>query len=96
MSHTGLKKRIIKLKDSGVLNIHANTNINQLRYKIMFILLEMQNYNKLQEILNAYSNCPRVFLLAQVSGDYNITMGLIGQGIEVLHKYINYCCPTNK
>ena len=96
MSHTGIKKRIIKLKDLGILSIQANTNINQLNYKTMFILLEMQNYNRLQKIMNGYSKCPRVFLLAHVSGDYNVIMGVIGQSIEVLHRFINYCGPTNK
>ncbi|MFX1425345.1 MAG: hypothetical protein ACFFBE_02755 [Promethearchaeota archaeon] len=96
MSHTGVKKRITKLKDSGVLSIQANTNINQLNYKIMFILLEMQNYGKIQEIMNAYSHCPRIFLLAHLSGQYNVIMGVIGQSVEVLHRYINYCGPTNK
>ncbi len=96
MSHTGVKKRITKMMDREVLKVQANTNVNQLKYKIMFILLEMKNYDKLQEVIKAYSNCPRIFLLVQVTGQYNVIMGVVGQSIDVLHRYINYCGPTNK
>ena len=96
MSLTGIKKRITKLQDSNILKIQGNTNINQLNYKIMFILLEMKNYKSLKDITQAYSNCPRVFMSANISGEYNIIIGVVGQSTEVLHRYINHCGPTNK
>ena len=96
MSHTGVKKRIVKLRDSNVLKIQGNININNLNYKACFILLEMKNYENIKKIIEEYSECPRVFLLAQITGQYNIIMGIVGQSIDVLHRYINYCGPTNK
>ncbi len=96
MSHTGIAKRISKLEDSGVLKVQANTNINTLQYRSLFLLIEMSNYDEVQNIIKAYQNCPRVFLLAQVTGQYNLILGVIGQNIDVLHRYINYCGPTNK
>ncbi|MHA1704612.1 MAG: AsnC family transcriptional regulator [Promethearchaeota archaeon] len=96
MSHTGIKKRLKKMQDSSVLKIQGNLNIKNLNYKCMFILLEMKNYESQMKIVKAYSECPRVFLLANVSGQFNIIMGIIGQNIDVLHQYINYCGPTNK
>ncbi|MFW9784350.1 MAG: hypothetical protein ACFFFB_18875 [Candidatus Heimdallarchaeota archaeon] len=96
MSHTGIAKRITKLEESGILKVQANTNINKLQYKAVFILMEMSNYDEVQNIINAYENCPRVFLLAHVSGQYNLILGIIGQNVDVLHRYLNYCGPTNK
>ncbi|MFW9946538.1 MAG: hypothetical protein ACFFDX_06880 [Candidatus Odinarchaeota archaeon] len=96
MSHTGVKKRIRKLSNSKILKIQGNININELDYKACLILLEMKNYDEVKKILNAYSECPRVFILAQITGQYNLIMGIIGQNIDVLHRYINYCGPTNK
>ncbi|MFX1572576.1 MAG: hypothetical protein ACFFB0_07500 [Promethearchaeota archaeon] len=96
MSHTGIAKRISKLEDSHVLKVQANTNINELQYKSLFLLIEMSNYEEVQNIIKAYQDCPRVFLLAHVTGQYNLIMGIIGQNIDVLHRYINYCGPTNK
>ena len=96
MSHAGVRKRIKKLEDSEILKIQGNININALKYKASIILLEMKNYDEVKNIINSYSKCPRVFLLAQITGRYNLIMGIIGQNIDVLHRYINYCGPTNK
>ncbi|MHA1293629.1 MAG: Lrp/AsnC family transcriptional regulator [Promethearchaeota archaeon] len=96
MSHAGISKRIAKLEKAGILKVQGNLNINNLKYKACFILLEMKNYDELKKIVKAYSDCPRVFLLSQITGQYNLIMGIIGQSIDVLHRYINFCGPTNK
>lgn len=96
MSHTGVKKRIVKLGNSEILKVQGNINITSLNYKACFILLEMKNYEEIRKIIKEYSDCPRVFLLAQITGQYNIIIGIAGQSIDVLHRYINYCGPTNK
>ncbi|MHA2431022.1 MAG: hypothetical protein ACXACC_08315 [Promethearchaeota archaeon] len=96
MSHTGVKKRIKKLTNLKILKVQGNININELDYKACLILLEMKNYDEVKKIIKAYSECPRVFILAQVTGQYNLIMGISGQNIDVLHRYINHCGPTNK
>ncbi|MFX0021054.1 MAG: Lrp/AsnC family transcriptional regulator [Candidatus Hermodarchaeota archaeon] len=96
MSHAGVRKRIKKLEDSEILKVQGNINTNTLKYKMCIILLAMKNYDEVKKIINAYSLCPRVFLLTQITGRYNLLIGIIGQNIEVLHRYINYCGPTNK
>ncbi len=96
MSHTGIAKRIAKLENSGILKVQANTDIKPLHYKSLFLLMEMRNYDEVKNIIAAYENCPRVFFLAQVTGQYNLILGIVGQNIDVLHRYIDYCGPTNK
>jgi len=96
MSHAGVRKRITKLEDSHILKVQGNINISNLNYKACLILLEMKSYEEVKKIINAYSECPRIFLLAQITGQYNLIMGIIGQNYDVLHRYINYCGPTNK
>ncbi|MFX1326718.1 MAG: Lrp/AsnC family transcriptional regulator [Promethearchaeota archaeon] len=96
MSHAGIAKRITKLEDSGVLKVQGNISPKSLNYYIAFILIEMRSYNEVQKIIDAYAECPRVFLLAHVAGQYNLIFGVIGQDIDVLRRYINYCGPTNK
>ncbi|MFX1502981.1 MAG: Lrp/AsnC family transcriptional regulator [Promethearchaeota archaeon] len=96
MSHAGIAKRISKLEDELILKIQGNIGIKNLNYFAAFILIEMKNYDELQNIIEAYSECPRVFLLAHVTGQYNLIFGIIGQNMDALHRYINYCGPTNK
>ena len=96
MSHAGINKRISKLEKNKVLKVQGNVSIKTLNYTSCFILLEMKNYDETKKIIDSYSKCPRVFLLSQVSGRYNLIIGIIGQNVEILNRYINYCGPTNK
>ena len=96
MSHTGIAKRISKLEDAGVLKVQGNISINGLDYYAAFILMEMRNYDEVKNIIAAYEDCPRVFLLAHVTGQYNLIFGVVGQNIDVLRRYLNFCGPTNK
>ena len=96
MSHTGIAKRITKLEDDGILKVQGNINVNEINYKTLFILMEWSNYDEIKNIISSYSECPRVFLLAHVTGQFNLVMGVIGQNLDVLHNYVNHCGPTNK
>ncbi|MBY9006383.1 MAG: Lrp/AsnC family transcriptional regulator [Candidatus Lokiarchaeota archaeon] len=96
MSHAGINKRISKLEENDVLRIQGNISVENLNYKSCFILLEMKNYEETKKIIQSYSKCPRVFMLSQVNGRYDLIIGIIGQSIEILHRYINNCGPTNK
>ncbi|MFX1590663.1 MAG: Lrp/AsnC family transcriptional regulator [Promethearchaeota archaeon] len=96
MSHAGISKRITKLEESGILKVQGNINVKNLSYYAAFILMEMKSYDDVQNIIEAYNECPRVFLLAHVTGQYNLIFGVIGQDIDVIRRYINYCGPTNK
>ena len=95
MSHTGVRKRLNKLKINEVLNIQGNVNIKVLQYKAAFVLMEMKNFELVKKIIECYRDCPRVFFIAQISGQYNLILGFLGRDIDVLHRYLNHCGPTN-
>jgi DNA-binding Lrp family transcriptional regulator len=96
MSHTGIRKRITKLEKLGLLKVQGNLSIKNLRYQAAFILMEMKNFEEVQNLIEAYKECPRVFLFAHISGQYNLIFGVVGRSLEALHRYMNYCGPTNK
>jgi DNA-binding Lrp family transcriptional regulator len=96
MSHSGVRKRIRKLEDNEIIKVQGNINIASLGYQAAFILMEMKNYIEVQKVVDAYKSCPRVFMLAQVTGQYNLLVGVLGQSIEILRRFINLCGPTNK
>ena len=96
MSHTGIGKRITKLEKSNVLKVQANLSVENLNYQAALILLELKNFEEIKKVKKAYSECPRVFLLAQLSGRYNLILGIVGQNMDVIQRYMNYCGPSNK
>jgi DNA-binding Lrp family transcriptional regulator len=96
MSHAGISKRISRMKKLGFLKVQGNLSIKALNYTFAFILMEMKNFEELQKISEEYAECPRIFLLAHLTGQFNLIMGIVGQDIDVLRTYLNYCGPTNK
>ena len=96
MSHAGIAKRISKLGELGILNVQGNLSAKALKYTVAFILIEMKNFEEVQKISEAYAECPRVFLLAHLNGQYNLIMGVVGQNVDVMRRYLNHCGPTNK
>jgi DNA-binding Lrp family transcriptional regulator len=96
MSHTGIAKRISKLENSGILKVQGNISVKNSDFKAAFILMEMRNHSDVQKIIEEYSECPRVFMLAPVTGQYNLMFGVLGRNNDVLRRYINLCGPTNK
>ncbi|MHA1915459.1 MAG: hypothetical protein ACW97V_13945 [Promethearchaeota archaeon] len=96
MSLAGISRRISKLEKLGILNIQGNLSVNNLGYSIVFILMEMKNFDVVQNIIEMYSECPRIFLLAPVTGQYHLIIGVLGHTIDDLRDYINFCGPTNK
>ena len=96
MSHSGVRKRIKKLEDNEIIKVQGNINLTTLGYQSAFILMEMKNYIEVQKVVDSYKHCPRVFLLAQVTGQYNLIIGVLGQNIDVLRRFLNLCGPTNK
>ncbi|MBD3202042.1 MAG: hypothetical protein GF316_18645 [Candidatus Lokiarchaeota archaeon] len=96
MSHTGVNKRLTKLEKLNLLKVQGNVNISKLDYKACYILIELKNFESIKSIIKSYEKCPRVFLLNQVSGRYNLILGIVGQNTEILQRYINHCGPTNK
>ena len=96
MSHTGIRKRISKMEESNILKIQGNLNITNIDYTAAIILMELENFQVTKKLIKAYEECPRVFLLAQLSGRYNMILGIVGQNLEILQRYLNYCGPSNK
>lgn len=96
MSHSGIRKRIHKLKKDNLVKIQGNVNVKALNYVGVIILIEMENYEKTVELINYYSGCPRVFSFLEVSGQYDLILGFLGKNMDDLHKFINRCDPTNK
>ncbi len=96
MSHTGIRKRITKMEELNLLKIQGNLSIKNLKYTAAILLMKLENFEIIKNVTEAYEDCPRVFMLAQLSGQYNLILGIVGQNLEVLQRYLNYCGPSNK
>lgn len=94
-SDTGIKKRLYKLNNEGILKVQGNLNLDALHLKACLILLEVKGHDDLNRIIKAYENCPYVFLTLELLGNYNLLMGFYGHNIEDVDEKIKDCGPSN-
>lgn len=91
MSNTGIKKRIEKLINKKILHIQGNINIQKLGYNIAFLLVELRNYENIINYNRLRFDCPRLFLLANITGKYQLIIGLVGRNLKEINNCINRC-----
>lgn len=96
LSHTAIQNRIKKLIESGILKIQGNINFNSLDLKVAYVNIELSNYNDIDELINHFELCPRVFLISRITGNYHIKMGIVGKDIDDLNNFFNHCLISDK
>ena len=79
MSHVAVSKRLDKLtgkyntnKDDALVKITAGVNAEELDMKLLFMALETENMDVTEKLMKKYQNCPRILMLAPVTGRYNL------------------------
>ncbi|MFW9845739.1 MAG: AsnC family transcriptional regulator [Candidatus Thorarchaeota archaeon] len=72
MSHVAVSKRLDKLVKEGILHVTAGVNADELDMKLLFMGLEVDNIEVAEKIKAKYQHCPRLLMLAPVTGSYNL------------------------
>jgi len=96
MSHTGIKNRIDNLISTDILKIQGNVNINEINCRIAYIMIEFKTFDVIDEHLSKYDNCPRIFLISRLTGQYHLILGILGKNIDDLNGFLNYCVLAKK
>jgi DNA-binding Lrp family transcriptional regulator len=91
MSHVAVSKRLEKLVGSNLVQITAGVNTEYLDTKIFFMGLETENMEVAERIQENYKNCPRLLMLAPVTGRYNIFAVMIAEDTWSLESIIGTC-----
>ncbi len=91
MSHVAVSKRLDKLVGANLVQITAGVNTEYLDAKIFFMGLETENMEVAERIQEDYKNCPRLLMLAPVTGRYNIFAVMIAEDTWSLESIIGTC-----
>ncbi len=89
MSHVGIKNRIAKLLDSKALNIQGNINFNKIGVKAAFIKFEFENFDFINEFIEKYAHCPRVFMMSKITGQFHIIICVMGMSLAGISNFVN-------
>ncbi len=80
----GVKKRVKKLVDNGVVKFSALLNTRPLGLYSAFVLLEMENAEAMQSLLQRFEDCPRVVFIFTALGGYNLIALVVAENQDTL------------
>ena len=96
ISQSGIRKRFKRLTSHKIIDVQGNLNVSNLKYHSAFIFTQIKSKSSLNELIEIYSKCRRIFLLARINGQYNLLVGIVGEDFDKLHWFINHCGPGNQ
>jgi DNA-binding Lrp family transcriptional regulator len=97
MSHVAVSKRLEKLVSKGengsepLVKISAGVNADQMDMKMLFLGLETENMEITDRILKKYADCPRLVMLAPVTGRYNLFAVMVAEDTFSLESILGTC-----
>jgi len=83
-SSMGIKKRMEKLIEKGIIKISALINPNALGLHPAIAMLEMESADAMQNVLDRFEKCPRVVQIFKTIGGYNLIALVVAETRETL------------
>ena len=80
----GIKKRLDRLIEKGIIKISALINPGALGFHPAVVMLEMESAEAMQNVLDRFADCPRVIQIFKTMGGYNLIALVIAEDSETL------------
>jgi DNA-binding Lrp family transcriptional regulator len=90
ISHVAVRKRLEKLLGEGLIQVSADLNVEALDAKIAAILVEVENSQRLRELMELFKNCPRTVFLSGLSASNLLTI-IVGEDMATLESVLGIC-----
>ncbi|MHA2425899.1 MAG: Lrp/AsnC family transcriptional regulator [Candidatus Thorarchaeota archaeon] len=96
MSHVAVSKRLEKLTKSvnekpPLVRITAGVNAENMDMKMLFLGLETETMEVTDKIMKKYADCPRLVMLAPVTGRYNLFAVMVAEDTFSLESILGTC-----
>ncbi|MFQ6123547.1 MAG: winged helix-turn-helix transcriptional regulator [Candidatus Heimdallarchaeota archaeon] len=88
---TGIKKRLARLFNKGILKVSALLNLNALKLHAALLLLELESGLVLDNYIQRFRECPRIVQTFRLLGGYNLALILIAENSDTLESITAYC-----
>jgi len=83
-SSMGVKKRVDRLLERGVLKVSSLLNVKQLDLHAAVVLIEIESSEALERLLNRFKDCPRVVNIFTTLGGYNLIALVVAENQDTL------------
>ena len=90
MSHVAVSKRLENLCEKLV-KISAGLNAEHLGFRMAIVNAEVETPERLRELLDKFSKCPRIVFLTTTTGAYNLMTAMVAEDADTLNAIIEVC-----
>ncbi|MEM3618710.1 MAG: AsnC family transcriptional regulator [Candidatus Bathyarchaeia archaeon] len=90
MSHVAAGRRLQNLCEKLV-NVSAGLNAEYLGFRVAVVNAEVESPERLRELLDTFSKCPRIVFLTTTTGAYNLMTIMIAEDADTLNAIIEMC-----
>lgn len=91
MSHVAVSKRLDKLLEKKLVKVTAGVSGEYLDAKVLFMGIETEDMEVADRIREKYKKCPRLLMLAPVTGRYNIFAVMVAEDTWSLESIVGMC-----
>ncbi len=91
MSHVAVSKRLDKLVSKKLIQVTAAVHAEALDAKVLFVGLETESIEVADLIEEKYAHCPRLLMLAPVTGRYNLFAVMVAEDTFSLESILGTC-----
>ncbi len=88
LSHPATANRLRRLLDRELIRVTAEVNLEKLGIHLVMLGIEVDGLDRAMELCRHFKDCPRVFLITPMTGEYNVTMVLVGEDFASLQTFI--------
>jgi DNA-binding Lrp family transcriptional regulator len=83
-SGMGVKKRVNRLLEKGILQVSALLNVKQLDLQAAVVLIEIEGSEALERLLRRFQDCPRIVNIFTTLGGYNLIALVVAEDQNTL------------
>jgi len=83
-SSMGVKKRVDRLLEKGILKVSALISVKQLGLQAAVVLIEIESSEALERLLERFKDCPRVMNIFTTLGGYNLIALVVAEDQNTL------------
>lgn len=95
VSHVAVKRRLDKLREDGWINISSGLNGEKLDVKLAMVTAEVENYSRLNKLLEQFEKCPRTVYLASLGGSKIVAI-VLAENLSTLESVLGTCFLRTK
>ena len=92
LSHVGVRARLNRLLRDGSIKISASLNAEKFNMKTAVIFVEAESYERLNELVKTFKDCPRLAFMSTLMGAHNLIAVMIAEDSSTLESMVVGTC----